>query len=337
MNGNGNIRITFVLPFYNVEQYIVECLDSIYACPLSEDEYEVICVDDCSPDNSYDLVKEYSNCHNNLRVVKHDHNKRLGGGRNTGLANARGRYVWFIDTDDQVVPEKVQEVLNVAENNDLDVLSFNFCRFGRDGVEDRYDYHSSDMMSGPDYVGQIMGKRVITYNGFAWRHLYNTAFLREKGLRFPENVFWEDTVFVIDAIYRASRTMSVEDVAYRYRKNEASITFNPSAQACIDWCFKSGYEWYKFGVSVTDPIVSSTICKDANDRYLRYWLYWAVVSDKPYREDFVQKAAGKKEYPLFSYDKKFLSFKLLNRTCLRGIITIAKWLYGVKLYVKKRG
>ena len=163
VNENWNIRITFVLPFYNVEQYIVECLDSIYASPLSEDEYEVICVDDCSPDSSYELVKEYSNCHKNLRIVKHDHNKRLGGGRNTGLSNARGRYVWFIDTDDQVVPEKVQEVLNVAENNDLDVLSFNFCRFGGGGIEDRYDYHSSDVMSGPDYVGQIMGKRVITY------------------------------------------------------------------------------------------------------------------------------------------------------------------------------
>lgn len=229
MNENRNIRITFVLPFYNVEKYIVECLDSIYACSLSEDEYEVICVDDCSPDSSYKLVEEYGNFHKNLRIVKHDYNKRLGGGRNTGLSNARGRYIWFIDTDDQVVSEKVQEVLNVAGSNDLDVLSFNFCRFGEDGIEDQYDYHGSEVMSGPDYVGQIMGKSVITYNGFAWRHIYSTDFLRGKGLLFPENVYWEDTVFVIDAIYRASRTMSVEDVAYRYRKNRASITFNPSA------------------------------------------------------------------------------------------------------------
>ena len=55
-----------------------------------------------------------------------------------------------------------------------------------------------------------------------------------------------------------------------------------------------GYEWYKFGASIQDPIISSTICKHANSRYLRYWLYWAVVSDKQYREDFVQMVEVKK-------------------------------------------
>lgn len=329
MSDSGK-RITFVVPFYNVEKYIIECLDSIYANPLPEDEYEVMCVDDCSPDSSRKLVEEYGSRHENLRVVAHDSNKRLGGGRNTGITNARGRYIWFVDSDDQIVSEEVSHLLDLAESNNLDVLSFNFCKFGKDGETCPDYYWDSEVVAGKKYVECILGEKVIAYNGFAWSHIYDTAYLREKELRFPENVYWEDTVFVIESIYRASRTMSVKDIAYRYRTNWESISFNPSAQARIDWCFKAGYDWYRFGVSISESDVSSIIIRDANKRYLRSWLYWTVKSEKSCRDDFVRKVAGRKDYPLWSYDNNRLSFGLLNRSCLHALIKVAETLYKIK-------
>ena len=94
------IRLSFILPFYGVENYIGSCLDSIYRQDIPEDQYEVICINDCSPDNSEQIVMQYAKKHTNLKLIKHEVNKKLGAARNTGLKAALGKYVWFIDTDE---------------------------------------------------------------------------------------------------------------------------------------------------------------------------------------------------------------------------------------------
>ena len=96
------IKISFILPFYGVERYIGKCLESIYQQDIPEDQYEVICINDCSPDDSEKVVLQYAEKHANLQLIKHDVNKKLGAARNTGLKAARGKYVWFIDTDDYI-------------------------------------------------------------------------------------------------------------------------------------------------------------------------------------------------------------------------------------------
>ena len=96
------IRLSIIIPFYNVEQYIALCLDSVYHQDIPEEEYEVICVDDCSPDSSIAIVEEYAKKHTNLVVVRNQYNRKLGGARNAGMEVATGRYVWFVDSDDFV-------------------------------------------------------------------------------------------------------------------------------------------------------------------------------------------------------------------------------------------
>ena len=105
------IRMSFILPFYGVERYIGKCLDSIYHQDIPEDQYEVICINDCSPDNSEQIVLQYAQEHTNLKLIKHDVNKKLGAARNTGLRAAQGNYVWFIDTDDFYEVREVQKNL----------------------------------------------------------------------------------------------------------------------------------------------------------------------------------------------------------------------------------
>ena len=92
------IRLSIIIPFYNVEKYIAECLDSVYNQDISEEEYEVICVNDASPDNSRNIVLEYQKKHSNLTLVEHEVNKKLGAARNTGRKIARGKYIWNVDS-----------------------------------------------------------------------------------------------------------------------------------------------------------------------------------------------------------------------------------------------
>ena len=79
------IKLSYILPIYNVERYLIDCLDSIYAQNIPEESFEVICVNDCSPDCSRDVILEYQKAHKNLVLIDHTENKKAGGARNTGL------------------------------------------------------------------------------------------------------------------------------------------------------------------------------------------------------------------------------------------------------------
>lgn len=95
-------KLSIIIPFYNVKQYIAQCLDSVYRQDIPEEEYEVICVNDASPDHSRDIVLEYQKRHKNLVLIEHEHNKKLGAARNTGRSIARGKYIWNVDSDDYI-------------------------------------------------------------------------------------------------------------------------------------------------------------------------------------------------------------------------------------------
>ena len=107
-------RLSIIIPFYNVEQYITQCLDSVYAQDIPEEEYEVICVDDCSPDNSIAIVEEYAKQHSNLIIVRNKYNRKLGGARNAGMEVATGQYVWYVDSDDYISENCLAYLLNIG-------------------------------------------------------------------------------------------------------------------------------------------------------------------------------------------------------------------------------
>ncbi len=116
------IRLSFIVPFYNVEPYIEECIRSLYDQDIPKLEYEVICVDDCSPDGSRAIVESLQKEYSTLYLLTTPENLRQGGARNLGLYNARGKYVWFVDSDDTIAPNCLGPMLNIAEKEDLDFL-----------------------------------------------------------------------------------------------------------------------------------------------------------------------------------------------------------------------
>ena len=84
-------RLSIIMPFYGVERYIRQCLESVYQQDIPESEFEVICVNDCTPDHSEEIVLEFQQRHNNLVLIRHEVNKKLGAARNTGLKAASGK------------------------------------------------------------------------------------------------------------------------------------------------------------------------------------------------------------------------------------------------------
>ena len=216
------IRISIIIPFYNVEQYIAQCLDSVYHQDIPEEEYEVICVDDCSPDNSIAIVEEYAKNHSNLVIVRNQYNRKLGGARNAGMEVAKGKYVWFIDSDDFIEENCYKELLSISENEDLDMLHFNYAEYPNAENPTRRP-QDTELMSGTDMwfnPAFVWAHDLVT----AWRKLYKRQFLIDNNIQFAEHIMFEDNDYAIVAFANAQRVKHIALCAYHYRNNPNSIT-----------------------------------------------------------------------------------------------------------------
>lgn len=220
------VRLSIIIPFYNVEQYIAQCLDSVYQQDIPEEEYEVICVNDASPDNSRDIVKEYQKKHKNLILVEHEVNKKLGAARNTGRREAQGKYIWNVDSDDMIAPNCLKEMLEICEKNELDVLMFGV-KFLREGMlverEVQPWIESTEPVSGQAFWKKqgIINQGCISP---VWTQMYRRAYLDEQQIFSPEINMSEDVPYTYASILFADRIMITNAPYYVYRENMASLT-----------------------------------------------------------------------------------------------------------------
>lgn len=217
------LKLSFILPCYNVEQYISDCLDSIYAQDMSEDEYEVICVNDCSTDGTEAVIAKFADRHKNLFYVNHEKNKGVGEARNSGLRVAHGEYIWFVDPDDEIFPNSSKFLYGLAKNKDVEILLFNY-KSKKENIE-RKTFFDSEVLCGQNYVLSLFQGRFSEFS-IVWRCLFKTSFLMNNAIDFPKISKAEDVSFLWKAMLRAKRVCSVEGVYYIHIDNPNSIAHN---------------------------------------------------------------------------------------------------------------
>ena len=115
-------KVSIIIPVYNVEKWLRDCLDSVLAQTMQD--LEVLCIDDASPDNSGMILDEYAGKDPRFRVFHLQQNQMQGHGRNLGLKDARGQYVYFLDSDDKITPESMEELYQICERDRLDGVFF---------------------------------------------------------------------------------------------------------------------------------------------------------------------------------------------------------------------
>ena len=153
----NKIKLSVVIPIYNVEEYIKECMDSILS--YTGGDIEIICVDDSSTDSSYDLVLGYQKCDDRIKIHKNCENKGLSYTRNVGLENSCGDYVWFVDSDDKVCCDAIKNLLAILKKCKLDVLMFDIGVF-RDGKGKDISYNKKQY--GIYHMHSVSGREIFT-------------------------------------------------------------------------------------------------------------------------------------------------------------------------------
>ncbi|MBQ4562271.1 MAG: glycosyltransferase [Clostridia bacterium] len=234
-NKNNGILLSFILPIYNVEDCLGECIESILV-QITE-ECEIILVDDGATDSSGEICDRYSEKHSAIRVV-HKENGGLSSARNAGLQIASGKYVSFVDSDDMISSDCVSQILEWIKNEGTDLCFMQVIKFYPDGTEMdlgegivRTELRGKDKKSAVEYLASRP-----KYPGSAWAKLFRREFLLKNDLHFPyDRRYSEDLGFILDSIVSAESIDALDFPFYRYRlKRKGSITNNLSSRNFYD-------------------------------------------------------------------------------------------------------
>ena len=224
--------LSVIIPFYHVEAYIGACLAR--AAELPAQECELLLVDDCGTDGSAALAQAFAREHANARVVRRAQNGGLSAARNTGLAESRGEYVYFLDSDDIPEPQALYAMVSRARDAQLDVIKGRFVFF---------DDETGDETPGPAIpeTGVTTGAALLAqqcradvYEPMVWQCAYRRAFLAEHALQMAEGLLFEDELFQAPALLAAQRAQAFNDVILRYRQRAGSIMKSFAKNA--SWC-----------------------------------------------------------------------------------------------------
>ena len=220
--------VSIVVPMYKVERYLERCLDSILAQTLSD--FELILVDDGSPDSSGQMADEYALKDPRIKVV-HKKNGGLSSARNAGTRLATGRYVGYIDSDDWVEPSMFERLLHTAELFSVDIVMFDYTRKARLSERIHTECIDSGLYDREKIINNLFPSLIIrediSYGPVlsAWSCFYRLDFLRAHRLEFDETVlFSEDSLFNSIAIEKTGSFYYIKESFYNYFHNEDSIS-----------------------------------------------------------------------------------------------------------------
>lgn len=234
-------NVSVVIPLYNAEKFIRQCVDSVLAQTLPN--IEVIIVDDCSPDNSAALCEELYGNDDRVRIIHHEKNSGPGAARNTGTLQAEGRYVCYVDSDDQIMPSYLGEVFMTATEYDADILHNTHCLMvmpekGKPSPPDmltlpkeRFFPFTTDKKKPTEItlLADDLSLRLEdwvndSYHFSVWNSIYKRSFLLENNISFDKMKLAEDAVFYFHCMFSAKRFVVRPGGGYVYRLGDSSLS-----------------------------------------------------------------------------------------------------------------
>lgn len=275
-----NIKVSIVVPVYNVGKYLKRCINSLINQSYSN--LEIILVDDGSKDDSGAICDEYSLLDARIEVI-HQENKGLSGARNSGIDIATGEYIAFIDSDDYVSEYLIEKLLGLVTINNCDIAICRFIRFGNELILDKNNIENNQIYSAQEALLNLHGKDGQVYT-VAWNKLYRKSLFNK--LRYPLRKINEDEFLTYILFDRSNKIILTDEVLYYYFQNDNSITTNPEYLKNED-IFLALEEREVYFKEKNNSIIVEVVQKAYLDRIISR--YRMLLSDKINNNSYTEK------------------------------------------------
>lgn len=220
------MKLSIIVPVYNVENFLNDCVSSFFIQGLSPDDFEVLLIDDGSIDSSLSLANQWSQKYNNIRVF-HQANQGQAVARNYGIENARGKYLMFVDSDDYLLPQKLYGLLNIIDKHKLDALIYNMKAQSQDGgtILLKIPNVKYDVI----YEGEEIVLKYFVF-GSMCRGIYARHIFNDNNLRFKSGFTHEDSELCFRLYPLFKQVMFIDSEVYYYRYNIQSTDRSKTPQ-----------------------------------------------------------------------------------------------------------
>ncbi len=281
-------KISVIIPVYNAEKYLPRCLDSAINQTLQD--IEIICVNDCSSDNSLSILEEYAKSDSRIKIINREKNGGISVARNTGMKNATGEYVGFMDNDDWIDNDYLEKMYKAAVENDVDIVHNPnvVIHFLKSDITQDLNKHSFEMdlehyqkLSDSTNEGWLDARENISKLSWnCWQNIYKKAFLDEVGAEFPQGCFSEDVYFQYVTFVFVPQIFVIKNTAYHHDRRPDSTTFAVLKNNSFEHNLKvmnKVFDFYK-----------------ANDLYNRYnikmfWIDFALTENPSGQRDYIER------------------------------------------------
>lgn len=261
--------ISVIIPVYNAEKYLQQCLNSI--CSQTLREIEILCIDDGSTDNSLNILQVYAKRDSRIRIFSQE-NQGAGAARNCGLRNAHGTYLSFLDADDFFEHSMLEKAVDSLEQYNADFVVFNSDQYHMDTknfVQQPWVLRLEDIPPYMPFTHRELTNNVFkTFVGWAWDKVYRRSFVLEHNLWFQEQRTSNDLLFVFSALVLAKKITVINEVlAHQRRGSSESLSVTRE---------KSWHCFYDALVALKNRLTNEKIYWELEQDYINYALHFSL-------------------------------------------------------------
>lgn len=253
-------KISIIIPVYNASKYLEECLESVLF--QTYDNWEVICVDDCSKDDSYQKLLDYQKKDSRFKVFKMKYNSGSGEVRNYALSKASGDYILFMDPDDKYACDYVfEKYIEIIRSKKVDCVCANAGIFDGNKI-----IHRKKPIFKEDVLGSF---KDFVYSGGYWRFLFKKSILDKYDIKFPKYRRRQDPVFFINYISKMDKIYFLSDIFYMYRMDHKKIKWTADV-------LTESFNSFRDNLNILSKMRINQAIKNEYDLYVFYWVEYLI-------------------------------------------------------------
>ena len=336
----GNVKVSVIIPVYKVEQYLGACLDSVLVQTLTD--IEVICVDDASPDRCPEILDEYAARDSRIKPIHLADNGKQGRARNIGMVAAEGKYLYFLDSDDMIEPNSLEELFALADRDSLDGIFFDSKVIFEDDTLAKRNAAYPAVRTG-NYEDRIMsGKEIFEafvlqneWTSYPQRQFWLRDMITRNAVLFPENTEHEDELFAYEATLLAERVRYIPETYFirRYR-SDSVMTRTPGPN--------DFHGYFRIFSLMTDFVEthgfrSAAVDIDLGRIYEKMVRFLPLFEDQNDPERWFETEEEKRQYRFFLYTQREGAY--YRQICRNVIARLPEgcrvWIYGAGVIGRK--